>query len=548
MRPAFVRSLPPPAPFEDPALFTRSPHRRAAGRFAAFLFVLFAFSSNASAKPGDTKRFVILHTNDQHGHLLPFSYPDTVSLKDDVAQMPIRKDVGGIARRATLVKQIRAREKNVYLFDAGDCMDGTPFSTEFLGRADYDAMNRVGYDYGVPGNHDFNMTPAQFTELSRLVQFPYLLANVYEKGGTKTVLPPYVIANWDGIKVAIIGFTTYSARTYKAAAEAFEVRDPLDVARELVPELRKKADLVVVVAHDGLDVDQQMAREIPGIDVIVGGHSHTRVPRGIWVAADDPGPNDPPGTVVLQAHQWVAELGRLELTVTENANGKWRVTSYAEQLVPVTGKYADDVQVARTVAGYWDKIKGKYTAVVGQATGDFVEVDGLDPTNYYLMTDAIAEATKAEFELENFGGVRAPLIKGAITAGDLVNLDPFGNTVYTFKITGADLKKLLAETRPATSAALRYSARRTPPARPGARSTWTLVSATLNGQPIQDDKIYSAATSSYYFTRSVKPYATEAVDIGQTRLDVLTAFIRKNSPISPKPDGRNDFGGANPYD
>src|SRR3712207_4123143 len=116
-------------------------------RAAVLAAVVLALSSGTplSAKPGDTKSFVILHSNDQHGHLLPFSYPDRVSAIDDVAQMPVRKNIGGIARRATLVKQIRAREKNVFLFDAGDCMDGTPFSTEFKGVADYDAMNGTGY-------------------------------------------------------------------------------------------------------------------------------------------------------------------------------------------------------------------------------------------------------------------------------------------------------------------------------------------------------------------------------------------------------------------
>jgi hypothetical protein len=153
------------------------PHSRYP-RFCCVPSVFFGASNAALAKPGDTKTFVILHTNDQHGHLLPFSYPDRVSPGDDVAQMPVRKDIGGIARRATLVKQIRAREKNVLLFDGGDCMDGTPFSTEFLGKADYDAMNGVGYDFAVPGNHDFNMTARQFQDLIGLVKFPYLVANL----------------------------------------------------------------------------------------------------------------------------------------------------------------------------------------------------------------------------------------------------------------------------------------------------------------------------------------------------------------------------------
>ena len=527
--------------------------QRAALLVRLFLaFALLAGTAPLRAAPGDKKSFVLLHSNDQHGHLLPFSYPVRVSPGDDTAQMPVRKNIGGIARRATLVKQIRAREKNVFLFDAGDCMDGTPFSTEFFARADYDAMNGVGYDYGVPGNHDFNMTAAQFDQLVRLVKFPFLLANVYHKGGDKSPLPPYRIADWDGLKVAVFGLTTYSTRTYKAVEEAFRVRDPVEVAREMVPRLRKQADLVVLVAHNGLDVDRRIAREVPGIDIIVGGHSHTRVPYGVYVLADNPGPEDPKGTIVVQAHQWVGELGRLDVTVTEGADNRWRVAQYAAALMPVTDRYADDPAVARTVAGYWDRIKGKYAAVVGQATDDFSDPDGMDPTNYYLVADAVRETFGAEFELENFGGVRAPILKGPITVGDLVTLDPFGNTIYTFKIKGADLKRLLADTRPATSATLRYELRREESSSGGGstarRSRWRLASATVNGRPIEDDRLYAGATSSYYFGRSVKSYAVDAVDTGRQRLDVVTEYIRKNSPITPKPDGRVNLNGGNPYD
>ncbi len=427
-------------------------------RLAAHLFViaLLATGTPLQAAPGDTRSFVILHSNDQHGHLLPFSYPDRVSKDDDVARMPARKNIGGIARRATLVRQIRAREKNVFLFDAGDCMDGTPFSTEFLGKADYDAMNGVGYDYAVPGNHDFNMTAAQFGEPGAPDPVPVpARQRLPQRRGqdAPAALPDYNLGRAQGRRL----------RPYHLLQPDLQGRRG-GVPRARPPRRRpragaaaaQQADLVVLVAHDGLDVDRRMAREVPGIDIIVGGHSHTRVPHGIYALADNPGPGDPKGTIIVQAHQWVGEPGPAGRDRDRGADNRWRVSKYAASLLPVTDRYADDPAVARTVAGYWDKIKDKYAARVGQATDDFSEVDGLDPTNYYLVADAVKEASGAEFDLENFGGVRAPILKGPITMADLVTLDPFQNTVYTFKIKGADLKKLLVATRPATSAGLRY--------------------------------------------------------------------------------------------
>ncbi len=532
------------------------PRGRASRSSARFLVTLtavtgtclaaaFAPATTVRAAPGDTKSFVLLHSNDQHGHLLPFSYPDRATPGDDITQMPVRKNIGGIARRATLIKDIKSRERNVYVFDAGDCMDGTPFSTEFQARADYDAMNAVGYDYGVFGNHDFNMTVPQFDELKRTVKFPLLLANVYNKTDKKPALAPYTIANWNGLKVAIFGLVTYSARSYKAAAEAYTMRDPLDVARELVPVLRKQADLVILVAHDGLDVDQKMAQDIPGIDIIVGGHSHTRLPVGAYQTAAKPGPLDPPGTIILQAHQWVGELGRLDFTVTEGTDKRWRITRYQEQLLPITDKIKEDPKVASVVNGYWDKIKNKYGVVVGEATAEFTDTRSLDidPTNYYLVADAMrAAAPGADFDLENRSGVRAPILKGAITFGDIVAVDPFENTVFTFKIKGSALKSLLTQTRPLSSAGLRYAVTRN--AETGA---WSLVSATVNGKPIEDETIYNGAASSFYFTASVKSKSIEFNDLGTSRRDAILNYIKKNTPISPVEDGRNNFGGADPF-
>jgi 2',3'-cyclic-nucleotide 2'-phosphodiesterase (5'-nucleotidase family) len=519
----------------------RTPNLRgAAALLAAPLLALSLLSSAAVAKPGDTKSFTILHSNDHHGHLLPFSYPDRVPAGDDIAQLTARKDIGGIARRATLVKQIERQSKSpVYLFDAGDCMDGTPFSVEFFGRADYDAMNAAGYDYGVFGNHDFNMTPAQFDELKRQVKFKMLLANVANKADSKTPLPPYTVENWDGLRVAIFGLVTYDARTYKAAQQAYVVRDPVEVAKELVPRLRREADLVIAVTHDGVDVDRKMAREVPGIDVIVGGHSHTRLPVGVYEMADNPGPNDPKGTVIVQAHQWVGELGRLDLTLTEGTDGRWRLSRYSEQLIPVTKEIKEDPQVAKVVAGYWDKIKDKYGVVLGKAAGEFVETAD-NPSNYFFVADAMQEYAGSQFDLENRGGVRAPILAGPVTFADVVAVDPFENSVVTFKVKGRDLKAALVKTRPMPSRSLRYSLKKD-------GGQWSLVSATIDGKPVEDDAVYTGSANSYYFGYALKDVATDVKESPVLRRNVLVDAIKKRGTITPVEDGRASFGGADPW-
>jgi 2',3'-cyclic-nucleotide 2'-phosphodiesterase (5'-nucleotidase family) len=139
---------------------------------------------------------------------------------------------------------------------------------------------------------------------------------------------------------------------------------------------------------------------------------------------------------------------------------------------------------------------------------------------------------------------------------DIIGVDPFDNTLVTFKIKGSDLKRILARSRPSTSASLRYEVRyEAGAARSGngggntdaARSAWQLTAATIDGKTIEDDAIYSGATNSFFFERNVKPVAIEFQDTKRLRRDALTDYIRKNSPITPRPDGRNKFVGADPF-
>ena len=489
----------------------------------------------AGVRGQETKSFTLLHTNDQHGHLLPFSYPSRVAPKDAVGKMAVTKDIGGIARRATLVKKIKAEAKNCWLIDAGDCMDGSPFSVEFFAQADYAAMNTVGYDFGVFGNHDFNMTVPQFEALIKTPTFPLVLANVSEKKTKQSILPPYIIKEWGGLKVALFGLVTSSTKTYTAAKAAYKVDDPLTVAAALVPELRKKADLVIAITHIGLDEDRQLARQVPGIDVIVGAHSHTRLPVGVIEKE----------TIILQDHQWVGELGRLDFTAKRDAAGRWRIEKFTEKLIPITKDIPEDAATAKVVAGYWDKIKAKYDAVVGETATDLTDTPDHDvqPTNYYLVCDAMAESTGADFYIENQAGVRAALLKGPITFGDIVSLDPFDNALYTFKIQGRDLKKLLGTLRPIPSANLRYSVKQ----RGTARFGWTLTAARLKGKELDNDTYYSGAASSYLFSSAIRRVAIDGKATGTTRRAVLVEYLKKHSPISVKEDSRVRFDGGNPF-
>jgi 5'-nucleotidase/UDP-sugar diphosphatase len=491
----------------------------------------------AISTPAPAARLTILHTNDTHGHLMPFSYPDERPGAGTSDSIRVRRDIGGIARRATLVRtireQCRLRGEAVLLIDAGDTCDGTSFSTEYHGDADFAAMRAAGYDFLTLGNHDFSNTPEQVRSLVATrgatgVAMRVLLANVVEKDGTP-LATPYAMLALDSLRIGLFGLTTESSADYPAARQAFQVMPVATTARAVSSTLRDLgADLVVLISHCGVETDRELAGIAPAIDVIVGGHSHSRLPAGEYFAPFAASPADSDGTIIVQAHQWGGELGRLDLDLARDAAGRWRVADHHAALLRVTPATAPDPRVAATVDSFWAPIAAKHGELLGRATDDFSSrrrPDGSwDQANYHLVSDAIRETYGTQIEMENFGGVRAPLLRGPITFGDLVMMDPFVNTIVTYRLTGRDLKRILAERAPSVSG-LTYRIE-------GGK----LMEAKVGGKPVMDDAIYTGASNSYFAPWALK--GIECTDTGRSRIEVLREYVRSKKVISPKYDGR----------
>lgn len=495
--------------------------------FALVLFIpAFAATGPSASAPALVRSvtLTLLYTNDTHGHLLPYSYPERFDASSPLAKLKVRRNIGGIARRATLIRRIRAdRRRAVVVIDAGDVCDGTAFSTEYHGDADVAAMNAVGYDVACPGNHEYNNSAAQLRRLVAEARYPLLSANSTIPGARRPLFAPYLLRNIRGVRVAFFGLLTTDTRNYRAAKEGVTVDDPFAAARRLVPQLRRAADLVIAITHLGYEVDRRLASRVPGIDVIVGGHSHTLLDKPVFIASTQPGAGG--GTIIVQDFQWGGTLGELDLALVRTKGGRWRIARSFGKLIPVTSSVPEDPQVARVVQAYWQPIAGKYGRVVGTAADDFAETER-DDANYHLVADAAREAAGSEFDLENIGGVRAPLAKGPITYEEVVELDPFSNTIITLDLTGRQLKEILARARPAVSG-IRYKVR-----------GHTLLEATIGGEPIQDDRLYHGSTNSYMAAWPEFNAAGNRKDTGIRRLDALLRYLQRHNPAVPQYDGR----------
>lgn len=499
-------------------------------RFALFLSVL-CFPVPACLL-AETVSLTILHTNDTHSHLLPFHYPSVVPPKSEFAPLQVRTNIGGIARRATLFKQLQAQlgpqGTAVWLVDSGDFSDGTAFSIEYRGAADAAAMNAAGYMFGALGNHEFNNSLPQLKNLLRQFRYPVLCANAIERSTGAPLTQAYEIRKLGTLRIGVFGLLTRSTAGYPATRDGITIANEIETARRMVKILRREADIVIALSHCGDTMDKRIAEAVSGIDVIVGGHSHSRLPFGEIVWNSQRGKKrDSHGTILVQAHQWGGELGRLDLVFEKNALGLWQVARHKASLIAVTHKIPEDTTVAAVVDRYWKPIAPRYNEVIGYASADFIE-HGDDLPPYNLMADAIRETFGTEIALENIGGVRAPLIQGKITRGDLAVMDPFDNIVVTFHISGARLRKILQFQRPAVSG-IQYR-----------MENGNLTAATVAWKPLLDTHTYTGATNSYFARNGLKGIRVK--DTGRQRRDVLTEYVRKTGTVHPVYDSRRVVG------
>lgn len=266
-------------------------------------------------------KIVILHTNDVHSHIEPFPAND-----------PKYAGLGGVERRSALIRDVRAKEKNVILLDAGDIFQGTPYFNMYGGEVEMKLMTAMGYDATAIGNHDFDGGLDNLAKQLKHANFPMLVAN-YDFTGTpmegKTI--PYKIFEHEGIKTGVFGLGIEMAGLVDSRLYGKTVYlDPIVKAAEMVKELRddKKCDVVVCLSHLGFKYendkvsDMELAKKSRGIDIIIGGHTHTFLDRGAIVK------NRENKDVVVSQVGWAGiRLGQIEIFTDKNSKEKSVVTA-----------------------------------------------------------------------------------------------------------------------------------------------------------------------------------------------------------------------------
>lgn len=470
-----------------------------------------------AAAAGEEAHLTILHTTDLHGALTGWDY---------AADLPAAR---GLTRIATLVRRVRAEGDSVLLLDAGDCIQGGGIETVYQhgDRARPDpmmlAMTRLGYAAMAVGNHEFDFGPDEIARARREAGFPWLAANIERPDGTPAFTPSVVFTEGP-LRVGVVGLCTPAVPSFEDSAEVagFRFLDPVAAARREVARLRERerCDVVVVLAHTGLGPERadpsdpmpdenwgrRIAAGVPGVDVLILGHTHVTVPSLVL-----------DGALVTQAGKWGEHLGRVDLTLErDSTGGAWRVEKRRARLVDVADSTADDPELAALAAPYHAAAESALSQVIGRCTRTLDSPHGrlADGAVLDLIHRAQLEASGADVSLASLPVPSATIAPGIVTMRDVLRLYPYENGLEAVEMTGAELKQALE--RSATYFA-RYTYRDGAPLTSGDLPPWDFDTArgvsyeidltrpvgdrvlhlSRDGQPLDPDARLAVAVNSY---------------------------------------------------
>lgn len=488
----------------------------------------------------------ILHTNDFHARFEPISKYDSGCGAEDNAE---GKCFGGSARLATAIEAARARSNNSVLLDGGDQFQGTLFYTYYKGALAAEMMNRMGYDAMTVGNHEFDDGPEVLRGFMDSLDFPILMSNadVSREPLLADTLKKSTVIERGGEKIGLIGLTPEDTDELASPGDNVSFSDPVAAVQAEVDKLTAQGvNKIIVLSHSGYGVDQRVAAETTGVDVIVGGHSHSLL--GDMENAEGPYPTMVGNTAIVQSYAYGKFLG--ELNVTFNDAGE--VVSAIGQPLIIDAAVAEDEGVKARITEAAEPLEEIRNLVVAQAatsiSGERTVCRAMECPMGSLIADAMLDRVKEqgiEIAIQNGGGIRASIDAGPITMGEVLTVLPFQNTLSTFQVTGATVLAALENGvsqieegagRFPQVAGMTFAFDASKPA--GARVSDVMV----GGAPIDPDKLYGVVSNNYVRNGgdgyAMFKTATNAYDYGPDLADVTAEFLAEKGPFTPYTDGR----------
>lgn len=482
----------------------------------------------------NTKKFTILHSNDMHGDFLA----EVAGQKGEL--------IGGLALLSGYINKVRKEEENVLYIISGDMVQGSLIDSEYKGISTMEIMNYLAPDVVALGNHEFDYGLPHLLFLEKMANFPIVNANLYIKKYYKRLMNPYLIIKKAGFDILFTGIITEKVMDSIAQDKLIGSFVSLEEASDEVGKITNAyknddIDLTILLTHIGFESDIELAKMLKpewGVDLIIGGHSHTILEKPEKV-------ND---IYVAQAGVGTNQVGRFDIIVDDDTNS---IVDYAWQLIEINEKLAEpDKSLTKYIESYKKVVDKKYNTLISKFAEKLTHPEREIETSLgNLVADAFANVAECDVMLVGAGSIRVKKLGPMVTLGDLMACFPYDDSLTKFEISGAQLKKIFAhfmriENRTGEGECYQVSSDIQAVYND---STKTLESLKFKGDLVEDSHPYTICLQGYHANNS-----SEYLNITQEELrksgdakvvttsaqGVLEEYLRNHQNISRKIEGR----------
>ncbi len=480
------------------------------------------------------KKYTILHSNDIHGDFLE----EVREGKDEL--------IGGLALLSGYINQVRKEEKNVFYLVSGDMVQGSIIDSEYKGISTIEVMNYLAPDVVTLGNHEFDYGLPHLLFLEKMANFPIVNANLYIKKYNKRLMNPYLILNKDGFDILFTGIITEKVMDSIKMDELVGTFISLEEAKDEVGKICNAykdddIDLTILLTHIGFESDVELAKMLEpewGVDMIIGGHSHTKLEKPKLVN----------NILIAQAAVGSDQVGRFDIVVDDDTNS---VVDYQWQLIPIDNNLAEpDKQLREFINSFKEETDRKYNTLICKFAEKLTHPKREEETALgNLIADAFAAHAQTDVILVGSGSIRVKELGPLVRLRDFTACFPYDDSLTRYSVTGTHLKQIFShimrpENRDGEGECYQVNK--------GVKAVYNdkekkLESLEINNHPVENTKFYTLCLQGYHFNNS-KDYlglpqkelteSGESKTVATSAQQVLEEFLRNHQNADCKVEGR----------
>jgi len=483
------------------------------------------------------KKFTILHSNDMHGDFFT----------DD--QKERGKMIGGLSLLSGYINKVRKEEKNVLYVISGDMVQGSIIDSEYKGCSTIEIMNYLAPDVVALGNHEFDYGLPHLLFLEKVANFPIVNANLYVKKYNKRLMNPYKIINKDGFDILFTGILTEkvidSLKMDKLVGSFVTLEEASNEVGKICNAYKNDdIDLTILLTHIGFESDKELAAMLKpewGVDMIIGGHSHTFLEK----------PEVVNNILISQAGVGSDQIGRYDITVDDETNS---IVDYKWQLIPINDNIAEpDEELTKFIESFREEVDRKYNTIVTKFSKKLTHPKREEETELgNLIADAFAEISQSDVMMVGSGSIRVKELGPIVTLKDLKACFPYDDSLNRFKIRGDQLKRIFnhvmrIENRDGEGECYEVNL--------NVKAVYNenekkLESLKIRDSDVMDNFLYSICIQGYHL-QNCQAYLNisekELLESGQNKVistsaaEVLEEWMRNNQNVSREVEGRLVF-------